>query len=89
MTQLPGITSAPKLQPIETRLIMLQTGMRAPMGIKVKGPNLAAIEAFGLELEKHLRQVEGVKDAAVFADRIVGKPYINWKLIVPPSPGMA
>ncbi len=36
-TQLPGVTSAPKLQPIETRLIMLQTGMRAPMGIKVKG----------------------------------------------------
>ncbi|HOY17568.1 MAG TPA: efflux RND transporter permease subunit [Haliscomenobacter sp.] len=80
VTQLPGITSAPKLQPIETRLIMLQTGMRAPMGIKVKGPNLAAIEAFGLELEKHLRQVEGVKDAAVFADRIVGKPYIELEI---------
>ena len=35
VTKLPGITSAPKLQPIETRLVMLQTGMRAPMGIKV------------------------------------------------------
>ncbi|MBT8320196.1 MAG: efflux RND transporter permease subunit, partial [Eudoraea sp.] len=37
VTNLPGVTSAPKLQPIETRLVMLQTGMRAPMGIKVKG----------------------------------------------------
>ncbi|MEZ5040193.1 MAG: efflux RND transporter permease subunit [Saprospiraceae bacterium] len=75
-TKLPGVTSAPKLQPIETRLIMLQTGMRAPMGIKVRGADLASIEAFGLELEKHLKAVEGVKDAAVFADRIVGKPYL-------------
>ena len=35
-TKIPGVTSAPKLQPIETRLVMLQTGMRAPMGIKVR-----------------------------------------------------
>ncbi|MEZ5008283.1 MAG: efflux RND transporter permease subunit [Chitinophagales bacterium] len=75
-TKLPGITSAPKLQPIETRLIMLQTGMRAPMGIKIKGPDLATIEAFGVALEDHLRNVEGVKPSAVFADRIVGKPYL-------------
>lgn len=75
-TQLPGITSAPKLQPIETRLVMLQTGMRAPMGIKVKGQDLKTIEAFGLQLEKQLKQVPGVKSEAVFADRIVGKPYL-------------
>jgi Cu(I)/Ag(I) efflux system membrane protein CusA/SilA len=73
---LPGVTSAPKLQPIETRLVMLQTGMRAPMGIKVRGSDLETIEAFGLELERELKEVEGVKDAAVFADRIVGKPYL-------------
>ncbi len=76
VTKLPGVTSAPKLQPIETRLVMLQTGMRAPMGIKVKGQNLAEIEAFGVELEKILKQVKGVKKEAVFADRIVGKPYL-------------
>ncbi|MBT8236182.1 MAG: efflux RND transporter permease subunit, partial [Bacteroidia bacterium] len=75
-TTLPGVTSAPKLQPIQTRLVMLQTGMRAPMGIKVKGPDLAQIEAFGLALENILKQVEGVKDEAVFAERIVGKPYL-------------
>ncbi len=76
VTKLPGVTSAPKLQPIETRLVMLQTGMRAPMGIKVKGPDLKSIENFGLELEDILKQAEGVKEQAVFADRIVGKPYL-------------
>ncbi len=76
VTKLPGVTSAPKLQPIETRLVMLQTGMRAPMGIKVKGQDLKQIEAFGVQLEGILKQAEGVKDEAVFADRIVGKPYL-------------
>lgn len=76
VTRLPGVTSAPKLQPIETRLVMLQTGMRAPMGIKVKGQDLRQIEAFGLQLENILKEAEGVKDEAVFADRIVGKPYL-------------
>ena len=76
VTKIPGVTSAPKLQPIETRLVMLQTGMRAPMGIKVKGQDLKQIEALGIQLEDILKQVEGVKDEAVFADRIVGKPYL-------------
>ena len=75
-TKLPGLTSAPKLQPIQTRLVMLQTGMRAPMGIKIQGPDLPTIEAFGLVLEKYLRNVEGVNKESVFADRIVGKPYL-------------
>ncbi|SHI63601.1 Cu(I)/Ag(I) efflux system membrane protein CusA/SilA [Arenibacter nanhaiticus] len=76
VTRLPGVTSAPKLQPIETRLVMLQTGMRAPMGIKVKGQDLKQIEAFGMQLEAILKEAEGVKEEAVFADRIVGKPYL-------------
>lgn len=76
VTKIPGVTSAPKLQPIETRLVMLQTGMRAPMGIKVKGQDLREIEAFGLELEEIIKHAEGVKVEAVFADRIVGKPYL-------------
>jgi Cu(I)/Ag(I) efflux system membrane protein CusA/SilA len=75
-TKLPGLTSAPKLQPIETRLVMLQTGMRAPMGIKVKGTDLKTIQDFGLELEQFLKEVKGVKKSAVFAERIVGKPYL-------------
>lgn len=75
--QIPGTTSAPKLQPISTRLVMLQSGMRAPMGIKVKGPDLETIEQVGLELEALIKNVPGVKPAAVFADRIVGKPYLE------------
>ncbi len=80
VSQFPGLTSAPKLQPIETRLIMLATGMKAPIGIKVKGSDLKTIEKFGLELEEHLRQVEGVKPEAVYAERIVGKPYLEIEL---------
>lgn len=76
-TSIPGVTSAPKLQPIETRLVMLQTGMRAPMGIKVYGPDLKSIEAFGMELEKILKEVPSVKAESVFADRIIGKPYLH------------
>ena len=79
-TNLPGVTSAPKLQPIETRLVMLQTGMRAPMGVKVKGPDLQSIEEFGLKLEHLLKEVEGVKAPAVFAERIVGKPYLEFDI---------
>jgi len=77
VTKIPGVTSAPKLQPIETRLVMLQTGMRAPMGIKVYGSDLQTIEEFGLKLEGILKQVPSVKAEAAFADRIVGKPYIH------------
>jgi Cu(I)/Ag(I) efflux system membrane protein CusA/SilA len=76
-TVIPGTTLAPKLQPIETRIIMLQTGMRAPMGVKVKGPDLATIERVGLEIEQHLKEVPGVRPNTVLADRIVGKPYLE------------
>ncbi len=76
----PGLTSAPKLQPIQTRLIMLQTGMRAPMGIKVYGPDLETIEKTGFELEKLLKNVPGIEPSSVFADRVVGKPYLEIKI---------
>lgn len=76
-SNVPGLTSAPKLQPIQTRLVMLQTGMRAPMGIKVFGPDLESIERVGYELERHLKHVEGVEPMSVFADRVVGKPYLE------------
>ncbi|WP_335343132.1 efflux RND transporter permease subunit [Pseudodesulfovibrio indicus] len=74
---IPGSTSAPKLQPIAARIVMLQSGMRAPMGIKVKGPDLATIERFGLQLERLLKEVPTIQPAAVVADRIVGKPYLE------------
>ncbi|RLD84967.1 MAG: cation transporter [Bacteroidetes bacterium] len=79
-SKFPGLTSAPKLQPIQTRLIMLATGMRAPMGIKVFGPTLEVIEKTGYELEKILKEVPSVEPSTVFADRVVGKPYLEIKL---------
>ena len=80
VTNIPGLTSAPKLQPIETRLVMLSTGMRAPMGLKVYGPDLQAIEQSGLILEKALKEVPSIKGSAVFYDRAVGAPYLEIKL---------
>ena len=77
---LPGMTSAPKLQPIATRLVMLATGMRAPMGVKIYGPDLPTIERVGLQLETLLQKVPGIQASSVFADRVVGKPYLEIKL---------
>ncbi|XCN73705.1 MAG: efflux RND transporter permease subunit [Candidatus Electrothrix aestuarii] len=75
--EIPGVTSAPKLQPIAARIVMLQSGMRAPMGIKVKGPDLATIEQVGMDLERLLKQVPSVAPLTVLADRVVGKPYLE------------
>ncbi len=72
-----GTTSAPKLQPIAARIVMLQSGMRAPMGVKVKGPDLETIEKVGFDLERLLKEVPSIEPAAVIADRIVGKPYLE------------
>jgi Cu(I)/Ag(I) efflux system membrane protein CusA/SilA len=80
VTDIPGLTSAPKLQPIETRLVMLSTGMRAPMGLKVYGPDLNSIEEAGLIFEKALKEVPSIKSSAVFYDRAVGAPYLEIKL---------
>ena len=80
VTNIPGLTSAPKLQPIETRLVMLSTGMRAPMGLKVFGPDLDAIEKGGMQLEQALKEVPSIKGSSVFYDRAVGAPYLEIKL---------
>ena len=79
-SKIPGLTSAPKLQPIETRLIMLATGMRAPMGIKVFGPDIETIEKVGYDIEQILKEVPSIESATVFADRVVGKPYLELKI---------
>ncbi len=75
--RLPGTTSAPPLQPIETRLVMLQTGMRASMGLKLRGPDLDTLDRMALEMERLLREVPQVAAATVNADRVVGKPYLE------------
>jgi copper/silver efflux system protein len=80
VTDIPGLTSAPKLQPIETRLVMLSTGMRAPMGLKIYGPDLQSIEKAGMAFEQALKKVPSVKPSSVFYDRALGAPYIEVKL---------
>jgi Cu(I)/Ag(I) efflux system membrane protein CusA/SilA len=80
LSHLPGLTSAPKLQPIEARLIMLSTGMRAPMGLKVYGPDAASIEAGGKALEAALKETPSVLPSTVFYDRSAGAPYIEIRL---------
>ncbi|MDR1171372.1 MAG: efflux RND transporter permease subunit [Bacteroidales bacterium] len=79
-THLPGLTSAPKLQPIEARLVMLSTGMRAPMGMKIYGPDLESIERAGKAFESALKDMPSILPSTVFYDRAVGAPYIEIKL---------
>lgn len=80
VSNLPGLTSAPKLQPIEARLVMLSTGMRAPMGVKIYGPDLEAIEQGGKAIEQALKSAPSVVASSVFYDRAVGAPYLEIKL---------
>jgi Cu(I)/Ag(I) efflux system membrane protein CusA/SilA len=80
VSHLPGLTSAPRLQPIEARLVMLSTGMRAPMGLKITGADLESIETAGKALESALKEVPSVLPSTVFYDRAVGAPYIEIRL---------
>jgi Cu(I)/Ag(I) efflux system membrane protein CusA/SilA len=73
-TAIPGVLPT-FLQPIQTRLVMLQTGFRAMMGVKIYGSDLREIERVGLQIEQLLREVPGATD--IVADRIVGKPYLQ------------
>ncbi len=59
---------------------MLQTGMRAPYGVRLFGPDLASLERAGLAIEELLKQTDGVEATAVFADRVTGKPYLEIEL---------
>jgi Cu(I)/Ag(I) efflux system membrane protein CusA/SilA len=76
-SKIPGTTSAPKLQPIAARIVMLQSGMRAPMGVKVRGPSLEAINIAGLQIESLLKEIPSIETDTVVADRVVGKPYLE------------
>lgn len=75
--KLPGTTQAPKLQPISARIVMLQSGIRASMGVRVKGPDLKTIEQTCVEIQKYLREVPSVVSSSVIADRVIGKPYLE------------
>ena len=75
--RIPGVTGSPRLQPIETRIVMLQSGMRAAMGVKITGPDLDSIEKNAFKIEKLLKEVPEINPATVIAEQIVGKPYLE------------
>lgn len=79
VSNIPGLTISPKLQPIATRQIMLSTGMKAAMGLKIYGPDLQSIENAGLQMEKALKEVTQINSASVYYDRAEGAPYIEIK----------
>lgn len=74
--RIPGLTGAPRLYPIEARVVMLQTGIRAPMGVKIKGPSIKSIDNAAVEIEKYLRLAPKINPGAVAADRALGRPYM-------------
>jgi Cu(I)/Ag(I) efflux system membrane protein CusA/SilA len=74
VVQYTGLTNA-WVMPIKTRIDMLATGIKTPVGIKVAGPDLDVIEAIGLELERVLDDVEGT--ASVYSERVTGGRYID------------
>jgi Cu(I)/Ag(I) efflux system membrane protein CusA/SilA len=76
-TDIPGVLPS-WLQPIQTRIVMLQSGFRAMMGVKIYGSDLKEIERIGLQIEQILKDTPGATD--VVADRIVGKPYIEFRI---------
>ncbi|VUD69217.1 Cation efflux system protein CusA [Thalassocella blandensis] len=72
--KLPGVTNA-WVMPIKTRIDMLATGIKTPVGIKVAGPDIAVIQDIGRQLEHILKQVDGT--ASVYSERVAGGRYIN------------
>ncbi|HDY83680.1 MAG TPA: efflux RND transporter permease subunit [Halieaceae bacterium] len=74
LVKLPGVTNA-WVMPIKTRIDMLATGIKTPVGIKVAGPQLASIQEIGLQLETILAKVPGT--ASVYSERVTGGRYIT------------
>lgn len=74
LVKLPGVTNA-WVMPIKTRIDMLATGIKTPVGIKIAGPQLTEIQAIGQQLEKILKNVPGT--ASVYSERVAGGRYIK------------
>ncbi|OUS10299.1 cation transporter [Gammaproteobacteria bacterium 54_18_T64] len=72
--QFPGVTNA-WVMPIKTRIDMLATGIKTPVGIKIAGPKLQEIQAIGLQLEAILENLPGT--ASVYSERVIGGRYIK------------
>ncbi|MFY0676685.1 MAG: efflux RND transporter permease subunit [Neptuniibacter sp.] len=74
LVKFPGLTNA-WVMPIKTRIDMLATGIKTPVGLKVAGPDLNVIQAIGQQLEQVLPEVEGT--ASVYSERVAGGRYIK------------
>jgi len=74
IVQYPGLTNA-WVMPIKTRIDMLATGIKTPVGIKVAGPDLSVIERVGKDLERVLANVPGT--ASVYSERVAGGRYVD------------
>ena len=74
LVNFPGLTNA-WVMPIKTRIDMLATGIKTPVGIKIGGPDLSVIQSIGQQLEQVLGNVEGT--ASVYAERVAGGRYIT------------
>lgn len=74
LVQFPGLTNA-WVMPIKTRIDMLATGIKTPIGIKIAGPDLKQIETIGAQLEPILNRVQGT--ASVYAERVAGGRYVT------------
>ncbi|GAB3291508.1 efflux RND transporter permease subunit [Parahaliea aestuarii] len=74
LVKLPGVTNA-WVMPIKTRIDMLATGIKTPVGVKVAGPDLGTIQELGKQLEEILADVPGT--ASVYSERVAGGRYIN------------
>jgi Cu(I)/Ag(I) efflux system membrane protein CusA/SilA len=75
--QIPSFANA-WLFPIRTRIDMITTGIRTPVGVKVMGPKLETIENIGLQVEKVLQGVQGTRSA--FFERVTGGYYIDYQI---------
>ncbi|MCP5172093.1 MAG: efflux RND transporter permease subunit [Pseudomonadales bacterium] len=74
LVKLPGVTNA-WVMPIKTRIDMLATGIKTPVGIKVSGADLNVIQSIGQQLESILSKVPGT--ASVYSERVAGGRYIK------------
>jgi Cu(I)/Ag(I) efflux system membrane protein CusA/SilA len=75
--QIPGLNNAWTM-PIKTRIDMLATGIKTPVGIKIAGPDLAELERVASEVEAAVKRVPGTLSA--FAERTMGGNYIEFKI---------
>ena len=76
-TQIPGLTNAWTM-PIKTRIDMLSTGIKTPVGLKIAGPDLSELERIGKQVEEVLRDVPGT--LSVYAERVMGGNYLDFKI---------